>query len=99
MAVSGSFNGWSDDAMTAINTVDGVINHDWVITLDLSAGDQIKFKEAGSWDTNWGFGSGDGDVNAWGYGVQGGPNIGIAESGTYQLYLNDITGYFYITKK
>ena len=99
MAVSGSFNGWSDDVMTAINTVDGMINHDWVITLDLSAGDQIKFKEAGSWDTNWGFGSGDGDVNAWGYGVQGGPNIGIAESGTYQLYLNDITGYFYITKK
>ena len=99
MAVSGSFNGWSDTEMTAINTVDGVVNHDWVVTIDLAAGDQIKFKEAGSWDTNWGFGSGDGDVNAWGYGVQGGPNIGIAESGTYQLYLNDITGYFYITKK
>lgn len=99
MAVSGSFNGWSDSAMTPINTVDGMNNHQWIVTLDLAAGDQIKFKEAGSWDTNWGFGSGDGDVNTWGYGVQGGPNIGIAEGGTYQLYLNDITGYFYITKK
>ncbi len=99
MSVSGSFNDWSDSNMTAINTVEGVINHDWVTTLDLSAGDQLKFKMAGSWDTNWGYGSGDGDVNAWGYGVQGGPNIGIAESGTYQLYLNDITGYFYIEKK
>lgn len=99
MAVSGSFNGWSDTEMTAINVVEGVNNHDWVVTIDLSAGDQIKFKQAGSWDNNWGYGNNDGDVNAWGYGTQGGKNIGIAEAGTYQLYLNDITGYFYIAKK
>lgn len=99
VSVSGSFNGWSDDLMTAINTVDGVNNHDWIITLDLAAGDQLKFKDSTSWDTNWGFGNNDGDVNTWGYGTNGGKNIGIAESGTYQLYLNDITGYFYIAKK
>lgn len=99
MAVSGSFNGWSDTEMTPINVVEGVNNHDWIVTIDLAAGDQLKFKEAGSWDTNWGFGNNDGDVNAWGYGTNGGKNIGVAEAGTYQLYLNDITGYFYIAKK
>ena len=99
ISLSGSFNGWSDTEFTAINIVDGVNNHDWVLTIDLSSGDQIKMKTTGSWDTNWGYGSEDGEINTWGYGQGGGKNIGIAENGTYLIYLNDITGYFTITKQ
>ena len=99
ICLSGSFNDWSDTPMTAIHTYEGAINHDWYLQLDLDVSDQLKFKMAGSWDSNWGYGSEDGAPVEYGCGTQGASNIGLSESGTYDIYFNDITGYFRIQKK
>ena len=65
------------------------------MTVDEGAVEQMKFKIAGSWDTNWGYGSEDGEVNTCGKCTAGGKNIGVAE-GTWVIMFNDITGEFSI---
>ena len=98
ICLSGSFNDWGDTPMTAIHTYDGAVNHDWYLKIDLSTGDEIKFKMADSWDSNWGY-SDVVSIVEWGYGSSNASNIGIGETGTYVIYFNDITGYFNITKQ
>lgn len=95
ICITGSFNGWADTNMTSVNK-DGE-NHVWTYTMTVAAGEveQIKFKIPSSWDTNWGYGSNDGDVNVCGKGTNGGKNIGVAE-GTWIILFNDITGEFSI---
>ena len=97
MAISGSFNDWSDTDMTPCST--GWENHDWYITYDFAAGDEVKIKEAGSWDFNKG-----GSFITYGggmyvYGVGNGANLAIAEAGTYLIIFNDITGYIRFIKQ
>ena len=97
MAISGSFNDWSDTDMTPCST--GWENHDWYITYTFAAGDEVKIKEAGSWDFNKG-----GSFITYGegmyvYGVGNGPNLAIAEGGTYLIIFNDITGYIRFIKQ
>ena len=96
--ISGSFNGWTDTPMLPYNT-EGVENHAWYYVMDVPAGDpiQFKFKIAGSWDTNWGYGAEDGAINMYGKCDAGGKNIGLAE-GKYVISFNDITGAFSIVK-
>ena len=98
ICMSGSFNGWSDTDMTPANK-EGE-NHVWVYTMTVEEGvvEQVKFKIAGSWDTNWGYGTEDGEVNTCGKGTNGGKNIGVPE-GTWIILFNDITGEFSITAK
>lgn len=98
ICITGSFCGWTDVNMTPANKVGE--NHVWTYTLTVPAGatEQIKFKIAGSWDTNWGYGSADGEVNNCGEGSQGAPNIGVPE-GTWVIMFNDINGNFSIIKK
>ena len=98
ICITGSFCGWADVNMTPANKVGE--NHVWTYTLTVPAGatEQIKFKIVGSWDTNWGYGSADGEVNICGEGSQGGPNIGVPE-GTWVIMFNDINGNFSIIKK
>lgn len=98
ICMAGSFSDWSDVDMLSVN-VSGE-NHVWCYTLTVPEGsvEQFKFKVAGSWDTNWGFGTNDGDVNICGKGTNGGKNIGIAE-GTWIIMFNDITGEFSIIPK
>lgn len=98
ICITGSFCGWSDVNMTPANKVGE--NHVWTYTLTVAAGavEEIKFKIAGSWDTNWGYGSTNGEVNTCGEGTQGGPNIGVPE-GTWVIMFNDINGNFSIIKK
>ena len=93
IAMAGSFNDWGDTEMTPANKSGE--NHVWVYTMTVPAGEtvQMKFKEAGSWDNNWGYGSEDGEVNTCGKGTGGGKNIGVAE-GTWIIVFNDITGEF-----
>jgi len=95
ICMAGSFNEWSDTNMTPANKSGE--NHVWVYIMDVPAGEtvQMKFKIAGSWDTNWGYGSEDGEVNTIGKGTGGGKNIGVAE-GTWIIVFNDITGEFNI---
>lgn len=96
--ITGSFNDWVDTPMLPYNT-EGVENHAWYYVMTVPAGDpiQFKFKIAGSWDTNWGYGAEDGAINIYGKCEAGGKNIGLAE-GKYVISFNDITGAFSIVK-
>ena len=96
--ITGSFNNWVDTPMLPYNT-EGVKNHAWYYVMDVPAGDpiQFKFKIAGSWDTNWGYGAEDGAINMYGKCEAGGKNIGLTE-GKYVISFNDITGAFSIVK-
>lgn len=96
--ITGSFNDWVDTPMLPYNT-EGVENHAWYYVMDVPAGDpiQFKFKIAGSWDTNWGYGAEDGTISMYGKCDAGGKNIGLAE-GKYVISFNDITGSFSIVK-
>lgn len=96
--IAGSFNEWADTPMLPYNT-EGVENHAWYYVMEVPAGEtaQFKFKIAGSWDTSWGYGKADGDINMFGKCDAGGKNIGLAE-GKYVISFNDITGAFSIIK-
>ena len=99
ICIAGSFadSNWGDVDMTPANKTGE--NHVWcyILTVDEGQTEQIKFKIAGSWDTNWGYGSADGEVNLCGQASNGGKNIGVAE-GTWIIMFNDITGDFSITE-
>lgn len=96
--IAGSFNEWADTPMLPYNT-EGVENHAWYYVMEVPAGEtaQFKFKIAGSWDTSWGYGKADGDINMFGKCEAGGKNLGLAE-GKYVISFNDITGAFSIVK-
>ena len=96
--ISGSFNNWTDTPMLPYNT-EGVENHAWYYVMEVPAGQTVsfKFKIAGSWDTNWGYGAADGAINMYGKCEANGHNIGLAE-GKYVISFNDITGAFSIVK-
>jgi hypothetical protein len=100
ICIAGSFSesNWSDVNMVSVNK--NTENHVWCYTLTVSEGsvEQIKFKVAGTWDTNWGFGANDGDINNCGKATNGGKNIGVGE-GTWIIMFNDITGEFSIIPK
>ena len=70
----------SDTPMLPYNT-EGVENHAWYYVMEVPAGQTVsfKFKIAGSWDTNWGFGAEDGAVNMYGKCEANGHNIGLTE--------------------
>lgn len=88
----------SDTPMLPYNT-EGVENHAWYYVMEVPAGQTVsfKFKIAGSWETNWGFGAEDGAVNMYGKCEANGHNIGLTE-GKYCISFNDITGAFSIVK-
>lgn len=88
----------SDIPMLPYNT-EGVENHAWYYVMEVPAGQTVsfKFKIAGSWDTNWGYGAEDGAVNMYGKCEANGHNIGLTE-GKYCISFNDITGAFSIVK-
>ena len=96
--ISGSFNDWVDTPMLPYNT-EGVENHAWYYVMEVPAGQTVsfKFKIAGSWDTNWGYGAADGAINMYGKCEANGHNIGLTE-GKYCISFNDITGAFSIVK-
>ena len=102
--ITGSFNGWADEPMLPYNS-EGVENHAWYyvmnVTPDMYNADhgvcEFKFKIAGSWDTNWGFGTTDGTVNMYGTAAAGASNLGLKE-GKYVISFNDITGAFSIVQ-
>lgn len=95
--MQGDFNGWTDVAMTPVNTVEGMNNHVWKYELDATSGDTTaKFKvapgEGGSadgWGVNWG-----GTSFPYGVGSNGGANIPIP-AGRYNVIFNDINGFYY----
>jgi len=97
MAIAGSFNSWGDEAMNACNTA--AENHDWYLEYTFKAGDEVKIKQAGSWDFNRGGKLVELEDGYYAYGVGGGDNFFIAEDGTYLILFNDITGFVRFIKK
>ena len=97
MAIAGSFNDWSDTAMTPCSS--GWENHDWYIEYTFAAGDEVKIKQAGSWDFNKGGSFVEYSEGMYAYGVGNGDNFKIAEAGTYLILFNDITGFIRFIKK
>ena len=98
ITIGGSFGGWdaaNDIVMTPVYNNEN--NHVWCATMTVGAGnkEEFKFKGNGGWDTNWGFGAGDGTVYLVGKGVQNGGNLAL-EEGTWIIMFNDITGEFSI---
>lgn len=84
----GDFNGWGGDvAMTEIAP------HNWYAEAVTFTAGGVKFRAEASWDVmDWGAGVDISIVN-YGTGVKGGGNITVP-AGTYDVYLNDITGQF-----
>ena len=97
MAIAGSFNDWGDTAMTPCST--GWENHDWYITYTFAAGDEVKIKQADSWDFNKGGSFINYSEGMYVYGEGNGPNLKIEEAGTYLIIFNDITGYIRFIKQ
>lgn len=88
----GDFNGWGGDfEMTQVTP------HNWHaagLTVETEGG--IKFRANADWGVNWGIGadlSHDLSVDNYGVGMNGGGNLKIT-AGTYNVFLNDITGEF-----
>ena len=98
ICITGTFNGWADQEMVKVNK--NTENHVWCYELTVAEGvvEQVKFKIPDSWDTNWGFGAEDGEINTCGAGTNGGKNIGVPE-GTWIIMFNDIDGTFSIIAK
>ena len=97
MAISGSFNDWGDTEMNACST--GWENHDWYISYTFAAGDEVKIKQAGSWDFNKGGSFINYSEGMYVYGEGNGPNLKMEEGGTYLIFFNDITGYIRFIKQ
>ncbi len=87
VCLSGSFNDWGDTAMSPYNT-EGIENHVWYLAVDFDADQEVKFKQEGSWDSNWG--SAEFPV---GIGVGNGANIAVP-AGKWLIIFNDITGEY-----
>ena len=88
----GTFNDWGGDAfMTQVTP------HNWYIAgLEIAADGKLKFRANADWGTNWGAEANIAD-QAYGIGSNGGPDI-IIQAGTYNVFLNDITGEFVFKK-
>ena len=97
MAIAGSFNEWGDTPMTPCST--GWENHDWYITYEFAAGDEVKIKQADSWDFNKGGTFINYSQGMYVYGVGNGANLVVPEAGTYLIFFNDITGYIRFIKQ
>jgi hypothetical protein len=92
IGVSGSFNSWAYEAMTAVNASEGGNNHVWTYDIDSDGSVELKFLVDG-WSPNWGA-----EDFPYGYGTLNGANIPVGE-GSYTIVFNDITGYYYFYSK
>lgn len=87
VAIAGSFNDWGDELMLPYNK-DGVENHAWYIVKEFGDDVELKFKQSGSWDANWGA-----EDFPIGTGVGNGANIPVP-AGKYCIIFNDITAEY-----
>lgn len=90
VSLIGGFNSWGSDL-----ELTQVSKHNWYVRHTIDEDTQLKFRANHDWSTNWGFGN----DNDWTVGsstwakvcTNGSGNIAVP-AGTYDFYLNDITG-------
>jgi len=88
MAMPGAYQDWNVEANYMNGSSTMVENHDWYLLKVTYTDTELKFAADNSWDNNWG------SVDfPYGTGVQGGSNIPVV-AGTYNVFFNDITGYY-----
>ncbi|MBQ9355818.1 MAG: DUF5115 domain-containing protein [Prevotella sp.] len=95
IGLCGGFNEWSADVdLTQLEKAP----HNWYVRYTLTSDTELKFRANHGWDTkDWGSdGSAAIDEKIY-YLPTGGSNISVP-AGTYDFYLNDITGHFNIVR-
>ena len=96
ISVIGGFNGWSDEGEIDLAQLEKA-PHNCYARATLTADTELKFRANHKWDVNWG-GDGSAEIDEEKYYVTpGGDNIKVP-AGTYDFYLNDITGNWSIAK-
>lgn len=102
ISLIGEFNGWSGDLDLAKvkggGDLNGADTHNWsALGVEIPTSGELKFRADYDWAINWGGSKTDASQYIYGKGVQNGDNIYIP-AGTYNIYLNDITGQFFFIK-
>jgi hypothetical protein len=92
VGISGSFNGWTYQDLTPVNTAEGSENHIWTADVEFTEDVELKFLVDG-WSPNWGA-----TGFPYGFGTNGGANIPVA-AGSYTVVFNDIDGYYHFYSK
>lgn len=87
IGIIGSFNGWSEDIDFTQDPNDPYV---WTLAgLDLTAGDEVKFRADNAWVDDWGSGN-----FPTGTAAYKGPNIPVSATGTYDITFNTCTGSY-----
>ncbi|MBQ7419519.1 MAG: DUF5115 domain-containing protein [Prevotella sp.] len=94
ITVIGGFNGWSNEGEIELSQLEKA-PHNWYARATIDADTELKFRANHDWAVNWG-GDGSAEISEDKYYVPaGGDNIKVP-AGTYDFYLNDITGLWCI---
>ena len=96
ISLIGGFNSWSDEGEINLTELEGA-PHNWYARATISENTELKFRANHSWDTNWGSDNSAAISEDKYYVTPGGDNITVP-AGTYDFYLNDITGNWSIAK-
>ena len=94
VSVIGGFNGWADEGEIELTQLEKA-PHNWYARATIGEDTELKFRANHSWDVNWGSDKSAAISEDKYYVTPGGDNI-IVPAGTYDFYLNDITGLWSI---
>ena len=94
ISLIGGFNDWSGD----VDLLQlGGAPHNWYVRYTLNADTELKFRANHDWGKDWGSDNSGAISDDKYYVTPGGNNI-VVPAGTYDFYLNDITGLWSIAK-
>lgn len=94
VSLIGDFNGWGGDVeLEQLSTSP----HNWYVRHTLDAETGLKFRANHDWTVSWGTSEKGGSVGDVYYLTPGSENINVP-AGTYDFYLNDITGRWNIVR-
>ena len=88
VSLIGDFNGWGGDIdLQQIKKAP----HNWYARVTIESAGGLKFRANHDWTVNWGSADKETPIGETYYFQPGGENINVP-AGTYDFYLNDITG-------
>ena len=87
----GGFCGWDNEPAMTQSTFD---THQWHLEYTFADETAVKFRGDKDWANNWG---GTGTELPFGKAIFDGPGANV-KAGTYDIYFNDLTGHYVITK-
>jgi len=92
ISLPGDYQEWKpeNNALAAVSTLDGSMNHDWFVEETFATDAELKFAANGTWDISWG------NATDFPYGLVNqneGNNIHVP-AGEYYIFFNDIMGTY-----